>query len=119
MKLLLVFFFALISFSEQTYAQRKMTCSRATIEQLVVKVKAHSDYDKNNHCSISCLMSLRCNSSYAMMIGYLKEMSDIFTPGDFDWQDIVADKTGIEIYRTKRASNDHECFDQCDNYYHP
>lgn len=114
--------FILLSFlflSQNTYANTNRMCNKKDVQVMSEKVKAHSGNDKNQHCAISCMMSVKCGTSFALLAGYFKELEDIFTPGDADWEDIKADKTGIQIYRSKRARNDRECFEQCDNYYHP
>lgn len=69
------------------------------------------------HCTASCRLTLRCHSSNVLAIGYAKEIQDLFTPGDAEWKDIVADVKGINLVLHKRAENDKECFEQCDLYY--
>lgn len=105
--------------SSLAFAEAGHLCNRNDIKVTTTKAKAHANNDKNMHCSTSCMLTLRCGPKQAMAIGYLKEFQDIFTPGDADWKDIVADRTGISIAVHKRALNDNECLEQCDLHYVP
>jgi hypothetical protein len=51
--------------------------------------------DKYKHCVISCKIAKHCGTAPAAAAGWGKEMIDLFTPGDADWDDIVADHKGI------------------------
>ncbi len=115
MKTLLV----LISLSLSSFAMgsRAVTCNVALVKSLIPKVESHSPVDKNQHCSISCLLGLRCSKSFVLFVGYSKEGMDLFTPGDADWNDIEADMLGLELAKSSRARNDKGCFQQCDSYF--
>ena len=94
-------------------------CKRSYIKTIVAASKAHTGNDKNMHCSTSCMLTLRCHSSSVITLGYMKELQDIFTPGDADWNDIKADMVGINMVLHKRSDSDKECFEQCDLVYSP
>ena len=78
----------------------------------------HSSYDKNRHCTVSCMLGLRCNLNEVMLVGILKEIKDVFGPGNAERADLIADKYGIDLVKYKRASIDSECLEQCDQQYH-
>ncbi|MDH4467055.1 MAG: hypothetical protein QE271_03285 [Bacteriovoracaceae bacterium] len=89
---------------------------------IVSTSKEHSPRDKNRHCAISCMLTLRCNSVDVFQAGVLKEIYDIFGPGDFELNDLAADTQGIlfgnKIFFSK-AGGDDECFNLCDQVYPP
>jgi hypothetical protein len=53
--------------------------------------------DKTKHCALSCMIAVHCPDSSAYIVGYLKEMWDLVSPGDADPEDIVANSEGIKI----------------------
>jgi hypothetical protein len=63
------------------------------------------------------MLSLRCNTKEVLLVGYLKEFKDALGYGNPEKEDIIADKYGIELVKTKRAMTDQECLDQCDLRY--
>ncbi len=117
MKKMILLLFVFTSFS--VFAQKKTLCDRQDIKVTTAKAKAHSNYDKNMHCSTSCMLTLRCSSKHVLAIGYMKEFQDIFTGGNPDQKDIMANRTGISIAVHKRAMDDKECLEQCDLHYVP
>lgn len=78
----------------------------------------HSSNDKNRHCTVSCMLGLRCNLNEVMLVGILKEIKDVFGPGNAERADLIADKYGIDLVKYKRATSDSECLEQCDQQYH-
>lgn len=117
MKTTFLFFFLALAFSAPAFAMKKPICTPNEIRIASKLARAHSDNDKNMHCTVSCMLTLRCYSSTVLTLGYLKELKDFFTPGNPEFQDIVADMLGIQLVLQKRAFNDRECFQQCDLYY--
>ncbi len=96
---------------------KKLFCAYRNAKIVVPIAERHSTYDKNRHCSVSCMLAIRCNDTEVLIAGYLKEFQDVFGPGDADEGDIVANKYGISIVRNNRADNDRECLEQCDLRY--
>lgn len=78
----------------------------------------HSEYDKNRHCTVSCMLALKCNDQEVMMVGLLKEIQDVFGPGEADSEDLKADAFGISLVSSSAAKTDSQCLTTCDLYYH-
>lgn len=95
----------------------KFICSIKHSKTVIAVASEHSTYDKNRHCTVSCMLSLRCNSNEVLLVGILKEFKDVFGPGNAERADLIADKYGIDLVRHKRATVDHECLEQCDLRY--
>jgi hypothetical protein len=57
--------------------------------------------DKSMHCTMSCYLAVKCPREEAALIGYLKEFWDIIGPGDFDYNDMRANKEGIKLSKYK------------------
>ena len=101
------------------FAQKKTLCSKQDINVTTAKAREHAENDKNMHCSTSCMLTLRCSSKHVLAIGYMKEFRDIFTGGNPEAADMMANRTGISIAIHKRALDDKECLEQCDLHYVP
>ena len=86
-------------------------------KRVIAIAKAHSKNDKNRHCTVSCMLALKCNDQEVMLIGLLKEFKDLFGPGDADQADIEADALGISLAAKGAARTDQQCLKQCDLYY--
>jgi hypothetical protein len=114
----LIICFALFSTSI-AFAGERTFCKMNDIKVTTTKAKAHASYDKNMHCSTSCMLTLRCSSKHVLTIGYMKEFRDIFTGGNPEYADMMANRTGISIAVHKRAMSDSECLEQCDLHYVP
>ena len=95
----------------------KLICSLKNSKAVIAIAERHSTLDKNRHCTVSCMLSLRCNSNEVMIVGILKEIKDVFGPGNAERADLIADKYGIDLVRHDRARTDSECLDQCDLRY--
>lgn len=109
---------SLISFSASAApAAPAMLCSLYHSKRVIALAKAHSKNDKNRHCSVSCMLALKCNDNEVMMIGLLKEFQDVFGPGDADSEDIEADALGISLAARGAAKTDKQCLSQCDLYH--
>jgi hypothetical protein len=116
MKTLVLVIVALFSLPALALPQ-DMICSYRNAKIVIPIAQKHSGYDKNIHCSVSCMLGLRCNTREVLLIGVLKEGKDLVGPGDCDEQDYVADKFGVDLVRQKRAKTDQECLEQCDLQY--
>ena len=69
--------------------------------------------DKYKHCVISCKIRLKCGGFAAGAGGVGKEILDVFGPGNAEWNDLVADFSGIkcagEIRDNKAENNNGKC----------
>jgi hypothetical protein len=118
MKLILITLLALSSFSAFAKpSPNKLICSVKHSKAVIAIAEAHSNFDKNRHCAVSCMLGLRCNLNEVMLLGVLKEIQDVFGPGHAERADLIADKFGIDLVRHKRAAIDSECLEQCDLQY--
>lgn len=106
-----------LSFNAIGAEGKSALCTIENAKIVIPIAEKHSSYDKNRHCTVSCMLSLKCNRLEVMMIGYLKEFKDVFGPGNAEVEDIKADKYGISLVRTKRAQSIPECLQQCDLRY--
>ena len=73
--------------------------------------------DKNLHCAVSCVLTLKCFPSDVLIIGLGKEIYDCVSPGDADIRDLEADYRGVHLVSSGRARNTSDCYQQCDSYY--
>ncbi len=112
-------FVILILFSTGALAQKKLFCTRADANPLIAMAQAHSDSDKNMHCAVSCMLTLKCRGVSVMAIGYLKEIKDSMGAGNAEAEDINADRMGIDFARRGRATTNSQCLRECDLYFKP
>ena len=68
--------------------------------------------DKFLHCTICCELTKKCNLSYAVLSGLLKEFLDIFTAGDASWEDLWANDVGATFGLQGRT-----CTTSCKDYF--
>ncbi len=95
----------------------KFICSMKHSKAVIAVAERHSTYDKNRHCSVSCMLALRCNDNEVLLFGVMKEFRDVFGPGNAERADLIANKFGIDLVKHKRATSDSECLEQCDLRY--
>ncbi len=105
----------LISFSAK--AERTAICSMYYASDVKKIVEASGQFDKFKHCGVSCLLALRCPSADVLQIGILKELADVFGPGNAEWDDLEADYAGVKLVTSKKAKTDKECLSQCHQAY--
>ncbi len=103
--------------TSQASAKPAVFCSLYHSKPVIAVATAHSKNDKNRHCTVSCMLALKCNDSEVMMVGLLKEFKDVFGPGDADSEDIEADALGISLAAKRSARTNQQCLNQCDLYY--
>lgn len=87
--------------------------------ELQPKVVRRTDYDKNNHCALTCMLTLRRGGANVLLVGILKEVSDIFTDDNAEWSDLRANRIGVGFARRGQAATDEQCFSACDSVYPP
>ena len=80
--------------------------------QAVVTNKLPADLpDSRAHCVASGLIARYCSRSEAYLAGIGKELRDLLGPGDAEWRDWLADRTGISCSRD--AADDAEIANCC------
>ena len=108
---------ALLMVMSSSFANEKVAlCSIFHANSVKAKLIQNNNNDKYKHCAVSCMLALRCGAIDSLNIGILKEVWDMFTPGDADIKDIKADMIGIEFYLNKMAVSDKECNQRCIEY---
>jgi len=105
--------------SSASFAKPAAICSYIYAKKVIPVAEAHSKNDKNRHCTVSCMLTLRCPSADVMMAGALKEIKDLFGPGNAEVEDLVADAIGVDLALFRIARTDKQCLKKCDLYYAP
>ena len=116
MKYLFAFLFIFASLPE-TRADSAALCSIFHVKKVMAKATARLRIDKNYHCSVSCMLALKCAPEDVLMIGILKELKDAVGPGNAEMADLKADILGIDLVLARRAKTDQQCLSECDLYY--
>ena len=66
------------------------------------------------------MLTLRCNAIEVFEAGVIKEIIDIFGPGNAETKDLTANsvgiKLGLELYYSNQASDD-LCMEKCKEYF--
>ncbi|HXH30736.1 MAG TPA: hypothetical protein VNJ01_07970 [Bacteriovoracaceae bacterium] len=110
--------FVLLMVSTPVLADRpEFICTARNAEEVISIARRFSSNDKNNHCSVSCLLALRCSKAESFASGILKEIRDFFGSGNPEMADIRANRIGIGLVRNQRARFENECLEQCSLYY--
>ncbi len=93
----LISLFIILFISSNSYAVNdKLFCGiRSGLEYK--KEVDHFRNDKTKHCALSCMIAVECPDAEAYILGYLKELWDLVSPGDADSQDIAANNDGIRM----------------------
>lgn len=113
-----LFLLSLVTFSVIAEAKpQRLLCTQKLARIVVPIAEAHSSYDKNRHCTVSCMLALSCNDGEVLLAGILKEFKDVFGAGNAELADLIADRHGISLVRTDRARTNQECLEQCDLRY--
>ncbi len=73
--------------------------------------------DKFKHCAVSCGLTLMCGPAEATAVGVLKELFDLVGPGNADWADLKANRTGIRLALKSETQTTHDCDRQCSAAY--
>lgn len=113
-------FFTLF-FTHQLFAETQHKsipiCSTLFVSSVKTKAEKMGSYDKFKHCAVSCMLTLRCPASDVLEIGILKELADVFGPGNAEMDDLEADFKGVDLVLQKKATNDDQCSSKCDKIY--
>jgi hypothetical protein len=92
-------------------------CSMLYASSVKKIVEANGTFDKFKHCSVSCMLTLRCPAIDVLEIGILKELADVVGPGNAEMDDLRADYAGVDLVVSKKARTDRNCMDQCHSLY--
>ncbi|HAZ12446.1 MAG: hypothetical protein A2X86_16900 [Bdellovibrionales bacterium GWA2_49_15] len=98
--------------------EEKFLCSGVQAFQLRKQVLQLPN-DKTKHCALSCFLTWRCGPLDAWELGALKEVWDLFGPGQAEWSDLEADGRGIffgvRVGIGRKA--DRQCINLCKSIY--
>jgi hypothetical protein len=86
-------------------ANRPPRAARSSYEcmQAVLKDKLPADLpDKRAHCLAGGLIARYCSITEAYLAGAGKEVRDLLSQGDVEWQDWRADRAGISCARQEQ-----------------
>lgn len=119
MKFLLLISLSLSSFAAFANAasspEAAGICSAFYANRLKAKImRIEGKSDKFRHCALSCQFALRCGPVDSAAIGIVKELVDMVTPGNAEWDDLRADLVGVRFFLSKMTINDEECVQRCD-----
>lgn len=116
-----LFFIWLIAFSVAATAagpvREEFICSIRNLKRVKALATNHSTYDKNRHCSVSCMLTLKCDPIEVTSVGILKEIADALGFGNAELADLEADALGVELAMDGVVLTDNECMSHCDLYY--
>ena len=87
-------------------ANRPPRAARSSYEcmQAVLKEKLPADLpDKRAHCLAGGLIARYCSITEAYLAGAGKEVRDLLSRGDVEWQDWQADRAGIGCARREQG----------------
>lgn len=108
----------LATFTSAQAEAPELLCSLLNVKRVKAIATSHSTFDKNRHCSVSCMLTLKCGAAQALSMGVLKEIQDLFGPGQAEMADLAADALGVDLAFLRAARSDIQCLEQCDLYYH-
>lgn len=86
--------------SLNTYANpksEKMICSYFRAKGFEEELRRYGGTDKFMHCTMSCYLAARCGTSESAIAGILKEIIDVFGPGNAELADLKANAKGISF----------------------
>lgn len=118
MKTIISFCLLFVSLSSAAFAGPDLICSLYHSSRVIKIAEKHSTYDKNRHCTVSCMLALKCDDAEVLAVGLLKEIKDFFGPGEASEEDLKADIFGVSLATKRAAKTDQQCLSQCDLYYH-
>jgi hypothetical protein len=116
MKLITLALFLTVSTS--TFAsQKSLVCAYIVGTAKRDSINKLPNTDKFKHCALSCQIGLRCSSTGTATLGFLKEIADLFGPGNSEWADIQANMKGIRYSRMDHVNSDYDCLQECSKDY--
>jgi len=114
MRWLLTVFFLTLGVSS---AHASITCAAFETTHWYPRLKAMPISDKSMHCALSCHLANECSVVDSWTFGRVKELIDVFGPGDAEWKDLEANDDGLLMSITGRARNIRECIHECRTIY--
>ena len=115
MKKLIFIAACLVTFTAS--AQEKFFCALPRAVEFREVVLEMDGSDKTRHCSLMCIIALKCNRHETYLLGVAKEIFDSLGFGTPDANDIEANKTGISLATSGTALSEYDCLDQCTEIY--
>lgn len=106
--------FLLLSININLSAKEKFLCS-ALILHKYKSIVPETEFDKVKHCSYSCILSKKCSATESWAVGLAKEIADLLGYGTPDFEDLAANKKGINLGKRVRSIN--ECLPKCRKLY--
>lgn len=92
-------------------------CSAYYARRLKSEVNKPRANDKWKHCSLSCMLAIRCGGQDSFIVGILKELADMVGPGNAEWADLQADADGVSLAVLRIARTDEQCQEHCADMY--
>jgi len=115
---LLLFLSLFVCFAVQAEEKQAVPICSMYYASAVKKIaEANGKFDKFKHCSVSCMLTLRCPAVDVLEIGILKELADVVGPGNAEMADLRADYAGVDLAVSKKAKTDQTCMDKCHGLY--
>ena len=106
-------------FSASSFAfDRGLICAYREGRALYPRVRTMAQNDKYKHCVLTCTVANRCGVISALNLGVLKEIKDIFGPGNAEVEDMTANIDGARLANSGEARNFNECALECQRF-HP
>lgn len=96
-------------------AQEKLLCASTFFARYRDWAVYQLRGDKMKHCGLSCVVARRCPKWEVETVGWLKEIYDIFGPGNAERADMEANLEGIRF--SSMAKTDKDCIRFCAQIY--
>ena len=114
-KIILIFLFIIPStlLAQETF----VICPLLYLSSVKKLVEANGQYDKFKHCSISCILTLKCPAVDVLEIGIIKEVIDAIGPGNAEMGDLKADYQGVKFATSNKSATDKSCMSSCHKIY--
>ena len=94
----------LSTFSLSSVSDDKLLCSTEVGLRWRKEIDSRQISDKAKHCSLSCIVARRCGNNNILVLGFLKEIVDIFGPGNAEIADLRANLKGTYFaFRSNQA----------------
>jgi hypothetical protein len=65
--------------------------------------------DKQSHCRAAALIAAHCSVGEARLLAVMKEVADLFGPGNAEWADVRADWAGVRCARAGEGEQVESC----------
>ena len=111
------------AYSFSAKAEDKIVCGYKTARTYEREVRYSGGTDKFMHCTLSCIIALKCGGGQSLTIGLLKEIKDLFDDGNAEFYDIIANLKGIRFGNRMLFNgrgfyeNMNTCFSKCESIY--